>query len=125
MLRLVGKERARLAVAGSFAVLLLTAAGASAGPPQADAKQAVAFFEKKVRPLLANHCFTCHSADTRPSGGLRLDDRNGLLSGGKSGPAIVPGKPGAVCCSAASPRRTPRAGCRARANPCRTKKLPL
>lgn len=49
------------------------------------------FFEKKVRPLLVSHCYACHSADTKPAGGLRVDDINGLLSGGNSGAAIVPG----------------------------------
>jgi hypothetical protein len=53
----------------------------------------VEFFEKKVRPILVGHCYTCHSADTRPAGGLRVDDRNGLLSGGNTGPAVVPGDP--------------------------------
>ncbi|MDB6137992.1 MAG: Planctomycete cytochrome [Verrucomicrobiaceae bacterium] len=51
------------------------------------------FFEKKVRPLLADHCYACHSADTKPAGGLRVDDRNGLLVGGDEGPAIVIGEP--------------------------------
>ena len=51
------------------------------------------FFEKKIRPILADHCYNCHSADTKPSGGLRVDDRNGLLMGGDDGPAIVAGDP--------------------------------
>jgi cytochrome c553 len=51
------------------------------------------FFEKKVRPILVNHCYACHSADTKPAGLLRLDDRNGALRGGQSGAAIVPGDP--------------------------------
>ncbi|MES2569574.1 MAG: PSD1 and planctomycete cytochrome C domain-containing protein [Verrucomicrobiota bacterium] len=50
-----------------------------------------AFFEKKIRPLLAERCYSCHSADTKALGGLRVDDRNGLLSGGESGPAVIPG----------------------------------
>ena len=54
---------------------------------------AVAFFEKKIRPILARHCYTCHAADTKPSGNLRVDDRNGLLTGGNAGPAVVPGNP--------------------------------
>jgi mono/diheme cytochrome c family protein len=51
------------------------------------------YFEKKVRPILVNHCFSCHSAETKPAGGLRVDDRNGLLTGGNTGKSIVPGKP--------------------------------
>ncbi|HEY4312848.1 MAG TPA: PSD1 and planctomycete cytochrome C domain-containing protein [Pirellulales bacterium] len=50
------------------------------------------FFEKKIRPLLASNCYNCHSASTNSQGGLRIDDRNGLLIGGGRGPAIVPGK---------------------------------
>ncbi|MBB5033780.1 PSD1 and planctomycete cytochrome C domain-containing protein [Prosthecobacter vanneervenii] len=53
----------------------------------------IEFFEKKIRPLLADHCYTCHSADTKPDGGLRVDDLKGLLNGGKSGPAVVAGDP--------------------------------
>ena len=51
------------------------------------------YFEKHVRPILVNHCHACHSAETKPAGGLRVDDRNGLVVGGNNGPAIVPGKP--------------------------------
>jgi cytochrome c553 len=65
---------------------------ASGGKPAEDAA-AVAFFEAKVRPVLVGHCYACHSADTKPAGGLRVDDRNGLLMGGDSGPAVVPGDP--------------------------------
>jgi hypothetical protein len=53
----------------------------------------VQFFEAKIRPVLAQHCYECHAARTkRPKGGLRLDSRAGLLKGGASGPAVVPGK---------------------------------
>jgi len=57
----------------------------------ADAR--IEFFEKKVRPVLVNNCYTCHSASTNAKGGLRVDDRLGLLQGGSSGPAVVPGQP--------------------------------
>ncbi len=50
------------------------------------------FFEKSVRPVLAARCFECHSSQ-KQKGGLRLDSRAALLTGGDSGPAIVPGKP--------------------------------
>ena len=53
---------------------------------------AVEFFEKKIRPVLANNCFKCHGPKLQ-KGGLRLDSREGVLKGGKSGPAIVPGSP--------------------------------
>jgi hypothetical protein len=50
------------------------------------------FFEKEVRPLLAKHCYQCHSVKSkRLEGKLLLDSRKGHLAGGDSGPAIVPG----------------------------------
>lgn len=49
-------------------------------------------FETKVRPILSDKCFGCHAA-TAAMGELRLDSRDALLKGGKSGPAIVPGDP--------------------------------
>ena len=52
------------------------------------------FFENKIRPLLANNCYKCHSVEAeKVKGGLLLDSREGLLKGGESGPAIVPGNP--------------------------------
>ena len=48
------------------------------------------FFETRIRPLLAKHCYSCHGQTE--IAGLRLDSREGLLRGGKSGPAVVPGK---------------------------------
>jgi cytochrome c553 len=64
---------------------------APAADPKPDAAQ-VEFFEKKVRPLLAESCFQCHGPE-KQRGGLRLDSRDGLMKGGESGPAIVPGQP--------------------------------
>jgi cytochrome c553 len=55
-----------------------------------DAAGEVEFFESKIRPLLVGRCYACHAAETKPSGGLRVDDRNGLLVGGDSGAAVVP-----------------------------------
>lgn len=51
-------------------------------------------FESKIRPVLVEHCYECHSIESgKAKGGLRLDDREAVLRGGDSGPAIVPGKP--------------------------------
>ena len=64
-------------------------------PPSRPDPSSVEFFEAKVRPALVEHCYPCHSADAKtPKAGLRLDTRAGLRSGGDSGPAVVPGKPG-------------------------------
>jgi hypothetical protein len=58
-----------------------------------EAKQ-TAFFEEKVRPILSEHCYKCHShANGKARGELTLDTRDGMLKGGESGKVIVPGKP--------------------------------
>ncbi len=57
-------------------------------------EQQVKFFESKVRPVLVQHCYSCHSAKAEKlKGGLLLDSREGVLKGGDSGPAIVAGQP--------------------------------
>ena len=72
-------------------VILLTAAPATA---QAPTSEQVEFFENDIRPLLADNCLQCHNSRlAAPFGGLRLDTREGLLEGGDSGPAVVPGQP--------------------------------
>lgn len=53
------------------------------------------FFEAKVRPVLVQRCWSCHSTNAKKTrGGLNLDHRAGILKGGDSGPAAMPGKPG-------------------------------
>ena len=56
------------------------------------------FFEMKIRPVLVENCYQCHSAAAQENkklkGGLRLDTKEGLRAGGESGKAIVPGEPG-------------------------------
>ena len=53
-----------------------------------------AFFEKSIRPLLAKHCYKCHSKKAGKSkGGLYLDSQAGWMDGGDSGPAIKSGSP--------------------------------
>src|SRR5436190_1764693 len=54
----------------------------------------LAFFEKKIRPVLADNCYSCHaSTGDKIRGGLVLDSREGIRQGGDSGPAIIPGDP--------------------------------
>jgi hypothetical protein len=73
------------------ACLVALAAPASAGPPT---KEQAAFFETRVRPVLAEHCFKCHSdAEKKRKGGLAVDSLAALLQGGETGPAVVPGHP--------------------------------
>ena len=74
---------ARCALAGlTFAVLLSGTASADGGGGE--------FFEAKIRPALAEHCYGCHSAAAKKAkGGLRLDSADGLRKGGDSGPAVA------------------------------------
>src|SRR5687768_12555125 len=52
------------------------------------------FFESKVRPVLVERCYECHSNQSKKlKGGLKLDSREALLVGGDNGPAVVPGEP--------------------------------
>ena len=51
------------------------------------------FFESKIRPIFAEYCYKCHSAEEKIKGGLQLDNRAGLRHGGDSGVVLVPGKP--------------------------------
>ncbi len=52
------------------------------------------YFESRIRPILVNDCYRCHSQRApKIKGGLTLDTRDGLLKGGDTGPAIVPGSP--------------------------------
>ncbi|MFM9961374.1 MAG: DUF1553 domain-containing protein [Planctomycetaceae bacterium] len=80
------------------AVWFVTLAALSANSFAADAvpdKKGIAFFEKRIRPVLVESCYECHStkAGAKLKGGLAIDSREGLLQGGESGPAIVPGSP--------------------------------
>ena len=53
----------------------------------------LAFFEKKIRPVLVERCYKCHSAESEKlKGELMLDTRVGIRKGGESGHAVVPGK---------------------------------
>jgi len=74
-----------------LAIVLLTATAVRAAEPDA---ARIKFFESKIRPVLIDQCYECHAAGAKAiRGGLLVDSRDGLLKGGDSGPAIVPGKP--------------------------------
>jgi hypothetical protein len=63
-------------------------------PPSAAGDTATDFFERKIRPVLSENCFSCHSAEAKTlKANLLLDSLEGLLKGGDTGPAIVPGHP--------------------------------
>lgn len=71
---------------GGLFVFLFT--GLSATANEADG---IEFFEKKIRPVLAERCYECHSEGKKIKAGLRLDISEGWIVGGDSGPAILPG----------------------------------
>ena len=52
------------------------------------------FFEKKIRPILVQHCYSCHSQSAKVAkGNLALDQRSAMMKGGAGGAAVVPGDP--------------------------------
>lgn len=54
--------------------------------------EGIKFFEAKIRPVLIDQCYRCHSSEGQAvRGGLSVESRDALLAGGESGPAIVPG----------------------------------
>ncbi|MDE0817374.1 MAG: PSD1 and planctomycete cytochrome C domain-containing protein [Pirellulaceae bacterium] len=80
---------ATLFLCAAYCIQCPTVVGQNATKPTA---KEIEFFESKVRPLLVQHCYECHSAKAKePKGGLRVDGRAFLLAGGDTGPAIEPG----------------------------------
>src|SRR5436190_11545978 len=75
-------------------VALLIGSPLAAAPPS---QEGIAFFEQKIRPVLVEHCYACHSAQAREAKKLQaklfLDTAAGVLAGGDNGPALVAGKP--------------------------------
>ena len=71
-----------------LALALLSPCRAAEAPDS----HAAEFFEKNVRPVLADNCISCHGPN-KTRGGLRLDSKAGLLKGADNGPVVVPGDP--------------------------------
>src|SRR4051794_11161819 len=83
---------AGLGCAGTL-VLAVLWQGTAQEPPKAK-DDGVQLFEQKIKPILAENCFKCHShAAKKNKGGLVVDSLASLLTGGETGPAIVPGAP--------------------------------
>jgi len=78
-------------------VALGTVTSAAAQVSAQAADDGIEFFEKSIRPILVQHCYECHSQAAAEKGklqaGLLLDSKQGVLTGGESGPAIVAEKP--------------------------------
>ena len=88
----------RLNLAAPFAMrsplLLLTALIATSAGLRGDDSPGIEFFEKRIRPVLVEHCYECHSAESKKvKGKLRLDSREAILRGGETGPALIKGQP--------------------------------
>jgi hypothetical protein len=77
-----------------FASVVLVAAPVRGIESAALDKTKIEFFEKKIRPILADNCYKCHSTESGKSkGGLTLDTRDAMLRGGKNGEILTPGDP--------------------------------
>ena len=74
--------------------LLCVVLGVGLSPSRGHAASETEFFEQRIRPVLVEHCQSCHGPG-KQKGGLRLDSRASLLKGGETGPAVIPGNPDA------------------------------
>lgn len=54
---------------------------------------AIDFFERRIRPVLADSCYECHNSVDKKKGKLALDHRAALLAGGESGPGVANSSP--------------------------------
>ncbi|WP_345684106.1 PSD1 and planctomycete cytochrome C domain-containing protein [Novipirellula caenicola] len=72
--------------------IVLLPSVALAEPAESVPQSEIDFFENRIRPVLVEHCYSCHSSDAAiVQGGLLLDSREATRVGGDSGPAVVPG----------------------------------
>ncbi|MFT5465024.1 MAG: hypothetical protein ACI8UO_000110 [Verrucomicrobiales bacterium] len=79
-----------------FTILIISFVGLTAAAAAGDeiSPAGRAYFENRIRPVLVEKCFECHSATSKEIGGkLLLDSNAGLLKGGESGPALIAGNP--------------------------------
>src|SRR5687767_7416024 len=85
----------RLLLAGALAIGLWPSAAARAQDAKEPTAEQIEFFEKKIRPVLIEKCYSCHSHQAKKlKGEYYLDARDTMIKGGESGKAaIVPGDP--------------------------------
>src|SRR5262245_8395334 len=93
--RLAGESHVARTFALSLAgVGLCLAAGLASPATPDDEAEGIALFQNKIRPVLVEHCYECHSdRKDKPDAEFRVDTRAGLRGGGTSGQMIEPGKP--------------------------------
>ncbi len=78
----------------AFLLSVIPGLAADVAPPPSISPEDLQFFETKIRPVLSDQCYRCHSEQAEKlKADLRLDTRAGVLAGGESGTAIVPGDP--------------------------------
>jgi len=85
----------RHAITITSAVIVLLGIAAISTPSRAAAPDVtdaagLEFFENRIRPVLAQHCYECHNSVDKAKGGLALDYKAALMKGGESGDTIVP-----------------------------------
>jgi hypothetical protein len=91
VLRLQNQLRIGFLFLGTFIYLSWATMGVAQDAVKPSVEQ-IQFFESKIRPVLVEHCYRCHSTESGTvRGGLGVDHREALFSGGASGPAVVPG----------------------------------
>ena len=78
----------------AFALLATSSAIADEKLPADNDPAGIAFFESNIRPVLVQHCYSCHSQESGKSEGeLRVDSREAIRKGGDRGPGVTPGDP--------------------------------
>tara|TARA_R110002049_G_scaffold72490_6_gene187343 strand:+ start:17797 stop:20175 length:2379 start_codon:yes stop_codon:yes gene_type:complete len=81
-----------LALVSSICELDIGIAAAKA-PNDESTSAKTEFFERRIRPLLVQHCYECHSEESgEQQGGLLLDRESGWIDGGEMGKAVLPGE---------------------------------
>src|SRR5687767_11738107 len=75
-------------------LIFLVVTATTAGTARGDDEAGIEFCETSVRPLLGARCYECHSAAAgKLKGELSIDSREAVRKGGRTGAAVVPGKP--------------------------------
>jgi hypothetical protein len=77
----------------SLAPIMVCLAMVGMTSTSAQGDEGIEFFEQKIRPVLVEHCYGCHSAEARDAkklqGGLFLDSAAGIAAGGESGEDVL------------------------------------